>query len=170
MIATGGDSIAARIGARKPDGAIERIGSVLAEFDHIRPLDDGQKFLSAFEFDARRTRKIGSQRQRALYGFDYRRERVSECDCAQTHAVFDELVAVHVPYMTAKSALDDAGHVVGKLVRALGIRVSAAWNQRLRTIVQLATFVESLATKVHGGAGLRSWFCWHRGPPNSRSA
>src|ERR1700722_14484424 len=97
MIAADRDTITAGVGACKPDRAIERVGSVLAELDHIRPLYQGQKFLRAVDLQARRSCEIAAHRQCALYGFDDGRERVPERDRAQSHAVLDELVAIHVP-------------------------------------------------------------------------
>jgi hypothetical protein len=45
------NQVAAGVGARQADGARRRIGSVLAEFDHLRPVDKVKKLLGALGFE-----------------------------------------------------------------------------------------------------------------------
>ncbi len=56
---------------------------------------------------------------------------------AQPHSIFDVLVAVHVPHMTAKPVIDKAGRKLRVLVVTLGVGVRSTWNQAMRTPLQL---------------------------------
>src|SRR5690606_29836259 len=56
---------------------------------------------------------------------------------SQTHAVLDELVAVHVPDVTALAPDDEPRRLHGELIVPLGIRVSPAGDEAMGTLRQL---------------------------------
>ena len=145
MVAADGDTVAAGEGARQPHAAVERVGAVLAELDHVGPLDDRQELLRALDLDAGRAREVGAHGQCALSGFQDRRKCMAERDRAQSHAVFDELVAVDVPDVAAETALHDAGHVIGKLIGPLGIGMATPRDQCLGPLREPVALVEALA-------------------------
>ncbi len=57
-------------------------------------------------------------------------------DGAQADAVFDELVAVHVPRVRALAPHDEARRLHRKLVVALGVGVGAARNDAVGFLTQ----------------------------------
>ena len=62
---------------------------------------------------------------------------MAQGDRTQPHAIFDVLIAVHIPDMAAKPTVDKAGRQLRILVVALGVGVRAAWNQAMCTPLQL---------------------------------
>jgi len=62
---------------------------------------------------------------------------MAQCHRPKTHAVFYELVPVHVPHMAAFASHDKPGRKDGVLVVSFGIGVAAARYQRMAFFLQL---------------------------------
>jgi hypothetical protein len=154
MLGADGDAIQAGVRTRQAHGAVQCIGSMLAKFDHLRPLNDRQQLFSALDLESSGAGVIGAERQAALHGRHHRWVGMAEGDRAQAHAVLDEFITVHVADAAAIAALDDAGQVFRILVGPLGVGMAASRNQSLSTLIEAAAFIKSLLAFAHGACVL----------------
>src|SRR6185437_1324252 len=129
-----------------------------------------QELLGALHLDRRRTCEVGAERQLLGGSADHRLVGVTQSDRAQPHAVLDELVAVHVPGMTALAAHDERRCTLGELVIALGVGVRPAGNDGAGPPRECLAALEAGAAQRAGGLrSRRSGFFAHRTLPHSRS-
>ena len=61
----------------------------------------------------------------------------------KTGAVLDELVAVDIPDAGAQTSLDESRSILGVLVVALGVRVSASWDELVGSLAELDRPIEA---------------------------
>jgi hypothetical protein len=64
----------------------------------------------------------------AVCGVNDRLKGMPKRYSAQAHSVFDEFISVHIPDVAALSADDERGGLLGKLIVALGVGMSATGN------------------------------------------
>ena len=83
------------------------------------------------------THEVGAVAQRSTGRFDHRGVAMAEGHRPEPGAVLDELVAVDVPHAGAQPSLDESRRVLGVLVVALGVRVSASWDELVGSLAEL---------------------------------
>jgi hypothetical protein len=130
------DHVAAREGAREPDGGGGHVGPVLGELDHLGRRHELDHPLGQLELERRRAGEVRAQRELRGRGLDDARVGVPQHDRAQPHAPVQELAAVGVLDPAALPGHDERRRVGRELVVALAVGVAAGGDGAMRPPAQ----------------------------------
>lgn len=93
---------------------------------------------SAHSTSSAEGRKVRASGQLLNRGFHDSWKAMAQRHRAQSHSVFDKLVAVDVPYMAARASRDEAWREERVLIVALRVGMRSAWDRSPRSKPQLS--------------------------------
>ena len=143
MIAADRHIVAASVSTSQPDCSVDCVRPVLAELHHFRRRHQLQESLRAFDFDRRWSSEVGAKPHLPRCGIHDGFVPMSQCDRAQTHSIFDVLVAVQVPHVAALATDDEGWRQFRELIVPLGVRMGSTWNELLRSAGQRLTLFKA---------------------------
>ncbi len=123
------DHISPRVGTRNFHCRRGRIGPVLAELYHFRAFEQLEHSLGGIELDLGWPGKVGAHHHLTMGGLHHWFIRMAKRNGAQTHSVFNELVSIYVPNMTAFTSNNEGRRAFGILIVSFGVGMATARYQ-----------------------------------------